>query len=134
MSNTYVARSVVNSKIFKIHLNFVYQPSSQPACLPAIRPGCARCRALEISHNKGDDGRFMKMLFRRRFTHCAMAIPFINHSPSLFFCIPLAPSKVTIVCYGFCLLRRTKTWLTHDIISYSGMMYVYLLSHSCFAM
>ena len=30
------------------------------------------------------------MLFRRRFTHCAMAIPFILLSPSLFFFIPLA--------------------------------------------
>ena len=23
---------------------------------PAVRPGCARCRAPEISHNKGNDG------------------------------------------------------------------------------
>ena len=34
-----------------------------PACLPAVRPGCARCRAPEISHGKGDGGGFMKMLF-----------------------------------------------------------------------
>ena len=26
-------------------------------------------------------------------------------------------SKVMIVCYGFCLLRHTKAWLAHDIIS-----------------
>ena len=25
--------------------------------------------------------------------------------------------KVTIACYGFCLLRHTKAWLAHDIIS-----------------
>ena len=50
------------------------------ACLPAVRPGCARCRAPELSHNKGNGGGFTKMLFRRRFTHCAMAIPFILHS------------------------------------------------------
>ena len=34
-------------------------------CLAAVRPGCARCRALEISHDKGNDSRFMKMLFQR---------------------------------------------------------------------
>ena len=60
------------------------------ACQPAVRPGCARCRAPEISHDKGNGGGFTKMLFRRRFTHCAMAIPFILLSPSLFFFIPLA--------------------------------------------
>ena len=65
--------------------------------------------------------------------------------------------KVTIACYGFCLLRHTKIWLARDIISYSGVMFshvlyyivnfeiialdkyvvfvlMYLLSHSCFAM
>ena len=62
----------------------------RPASLPAVRPGCARCRAPEISHDKGNGGGFTKMLFRRRFTHCAMAIPFILLSPSLFFFIPLA--------------------------------------------
>ena len=60
-----------------------------PACLPAVRPGCARCRAPEILHDKDNGGEFTKMLFRRRFTHCAMAISFILLSPSLFF-IPLA--------------------------------------------
>ena len=30
--------------------------------------------------NKGNGGGFTKMLYRRRFTHCAMAIPFILHS------------------------------------------------------
>ena len=57
-----------------------------PASLPAVRPGCARCRAPEISHDKGNGGGFTKMLFQRRFTHCAMAIPFIL----LPFFIPLA--------------------------------------------
>ena len=71
---------------FEIRLHFVSLPASQPA----VRPGCATCRAPEISHDKGNGGGFMKMLFRRRFTHCAMAIPFILLSPSLLFFIPLA--------------------------------------------
>ena len=78
-----IRQSVANSKFFEIHLNFVSQPASLPACLPAVRPGCARSRAPEISHNRGDDGGFTKMLFQRRFIHCAMAIP----SPPLFFFI-----------------------------------------------
>ena len=55
---------------FEIRLYFVSQPA--------------------VRHDKGNGGGFTKMLFRRRFTHCAMAIPFILLSPSLFFFIPLA--------------------------------------------
>ena len=36
--------------------------------------------------------------------------------------------KVTIACNGFCLLRHTKTWLAHDIISDSGMMFSRVLA------
>ena len=60
------------------------------------------------------------MLFRRRFTHCAMAIPFILLSFLVllysFSKVQISP-KVTIACNGFCLLRHTKTWLARDIIS-----------------
>ena len=44
---------------FKIRLHFVSLPASQLA----VRPGCARCKAPEISHDKGNDGGFTKMLF-----------------------------------------------------------------------
>ena len=67
-----IFRPTANFENFEIHLYFV--------CQPAVSPGCARCRAPEISHNKGIGGGFTKMLFPRRFTHCAMAIPFILHS------------------------------------------------------
>ena len=94
------------------------------ASLPAVRPGCARCRAPEISHNKGNGGGFTKILFRRRFTHCTMAIPFI-FIPFLVLYVFLSKvqisPKVTIACNGFCLLCQTKTWLARDIISYSGI-------------
>ena len=81
-AKTRIFQPTANFENFEIHLYFVSQP--------AVRPGCARCRAPEISHDKGNGGGFTKMLFRRRFTHCAMAIPFILLSPSLFFFIPLA--------------------------------------------
>ena len=80
-ANTQFFQPTANFKNFKIYLYFV--------CQPAVRPGCTMCRAPEISHDKGKGGRFTKMLFQRRFTHCAMMIPFILLSPSLFF-IPLA--------------------------------------------
>ena len=82
-AKTRIFQPKANFENFEIRLYFVSQP--------AVRPGCgARCRAPQISHDKGNGGKFTKMLFRRRFTHCAMAIPFILLSPSLFFFIPLA--------------------------------------------
>ena len=80
-AKTRIFQPTANFEIFEIYLYFV--------CLPAVRPVCARCRAPEISHDKGNGGKFTKMLFRRRFTHCVMTIPFILLSPSLFFFIPL---------------------------------------------
>ena len=94
-AKTQIFQPTANFEIFNICLDFVCQPACLPASLPAIRPGCARCRAPEISHDKGNGGRFTKMLFRRRFTHCTMAIPFILLSPSLSFFIPLAGVNLT---------------------------------------
>ena len=88
-AKTRIFQPTANFEIFKIYLYFVCLPACLPASLPAVRPGCARCRAPEISHDKGNGGGFTKMLFRRRFTHCAMTIPFILLSLSLFFFIPL---------------------------------------------
>ena len=48
-----------NFENFKIYLYFVCLPAS----LPAVTPGCTWCRAPEISHDKGNGGRFTKMLF-----------------------------------------------------------------------
>ena len=50
-----IFRPTANFENFEIHLYFV--------CLPAVRPGCARCRAPEISHSKGNGGAFTKILF-----------------------------------------------------------------------
>ena len=59
-----------------------------------------------------------------------MAIPFILHTipcssiSSSFSKVRISP-KVTIACYGFCLLCHTKNWLARDIISF----HVYTLLH-----
>ena len=74
-AKTRIFQPTANFEIFEIYLYFISLPACQPASLPAVRPGCARCRAPEISHDKGNGGGFTKMLFRRPFTHCAMTIP-----------------------------------------------------------
>ena len=60
-AKTRIFQPIANFENFKIYLYFVCQPAS----LPAVRPGCARCRAPEILHDKGNGGGSTKMLFRR---------------------------------------------------------------------
>ena len=57
-AKTRILQPTANFEIFEIYLYFV----CLPACLPAVRPGCARCRAPEISHDKGNGGGFTKIL------------------------------------------------------------------------
>ena len=115
-AKTGIFQPTANFENFKIRLYFV--------SLPAVRPSCARCRAPEISHDKGNGGGFTKMLFRRRFTHCAMAIPFILLSPSLFFFIPLARCESHLrrcqqpvtACYGVNLIFEGDDSLLHLLL------------------
>ena len=58
-AKTQIFQPADNFENFKIRLYFVSQPASQPA----LRPGCTRCRAPEILHDKGNGGGFTKMLF-----------------------------------------------------------------------
>ena len=53
-------------------------------------------------------------------------IPFLV--PYIFLSKVRISPKVTIACNGFCLLRYTKTWLAHDIISCSGTMFSRVLA------
>ena len=62
-AKTQILQPTANFENFEIRL--FRQPACQPASLPAVRPGCARCRVPEISHDKGNGGGFTKMLFRR---------------------------------------------------------------------
>ena len=82
-AKTQIFQPTANFENFEIYLYFVCLPASLSA-LPAVRPGCARCRAPEISHDKGNGSGFT--LFRRQFTRDS----FILLSPSLYFFIPLA--------------------------------------------
>ena len=53
------------TRVFQPLANFENFKIFSSACQPAVRPGCAKCRAPEISHDKGNGGGFTKMLFRR---------------------------------------------------------------------
>ena len=73
----------------------------------ATLPYCARCRGPEISYDKGNIGGLTKLHVVPKTIACfSMAISVIF-------------SKVTIACYGFCLLRHTnKPARIRDIFSY----------------
>ena len=73
--------------------------------------------ATEISDSQDNGGRFTNLLFELTFVHCAMVIPFILHSPPLFFCISLhmvrnSPMKVPISSQPLFMTSR-KTLLAY---------------------
>ena len=112
--------------------------STKYRCLPTVRPGCARYRAPEISHNKGDGNGIYENVAPKTIYP---TIPFILHSPSLFFFIPLTKceshlQKVTIACYVFLLNTLYKTWLTCDIITVHDVLCVlyYIVSFKIIAL
>ena len=81
-AKTRIFQPTANFENFEIRLYFVSLPASQPAVRPdALSVGLQKFHMIKV---------MAADLFRRRFTHCAMAIPFILLSPSLFFFIPLA--------------------------------------------
>ena len=100
--------------------------ASQPACLSAVRPSCARYRAPEISHNKGNGSGFTKCYSEDDLPTAPWRFP-LSFIPFLVLYIFLSKvrisPKVTIACNGLCLLCHTKTWLARDIISYSGTVF-----------
>ena len=76
------------SQVFRPTANFESSVFRLLACLPApVRPGCARCRTPEISHNKDNGRGFLKNVVPK-------TIYPLRHGdslyPSLFFYIPLA--------------------------------------------
>ena len=65
-AKTRIFQPTAKFEYFKIYLYFV--------CLPAVRPGCTRCRAPEISHDKGNGSGFTKMLLRRHLTTAPLVV------------------------------------------------------------
>ena len=53
-AKTRIFQPIANFENFEIYLYFI--------CQPACRNSCARCRAPEISHEKGNGGGFTKRI------------------------------------------------------------------------
>ena len=89
----------------QIHLYFVCH-------LPAIRLGSATCTGLIFLTNNVIGDYNTNLLFRKRFIHCAMMIPFILHWPSLLFCNSRKKVSITPGLYfpNYCV-----TYLSRDI-------------------
>ena len=107
-----IFRCTVIFKNFQIHLYFVCH---LPACLPAIRPGSATCTG-PIFLTKNVIGFYnMNLLFRKRFIHCAMVIPFMLHWPSLFFSKVSNSQKKVLITSGLHFPNYCITYSPHDI-------------------
>ena len=88
---------------FRIHLYFVCH-------LPAVRPGSATC-AGPIFLTKNDQYE----LFRKRFIHCTLMIPFILHWLSLFFSKVSNSRKKVLITPGLYFPNYCVTYLPCDI-------------------
>ena len=109
-----IFRCTVIVKNFQIHLYFVcHLPST--TCLPAVRPGSATCMG-PIFLTKNVIGIYnTNPLFRKRFIHCALMIPFILHWPSLFFFKVSNSRKKVLITPGLYFPNYCVTYLPRDI-------------------
>ena len=109
-----IFRCTVIVKNFQIHLYFIYHLPSA-TCLPAVRPGCVMCTA-PIFLTKNVIGVYnTNLLFRKRFIHCALMIPFILHWPSLFFSKVSNSRKKVLIIPGLYFPNYCVTYLPSDI-------------------
>ena len=95
-------------KNFQIYLYFVWLPS-------AIKPGSTTCTG-PIFLTKNVIGVYnVNPLFRNKFIHCGMVIPFILHWPSLFFSKVSNLQKKLLITLGFYFPNYCVTYLPRDI-------------------
>ena len=95
-------------KKFQIHLYFVCH-------LPVVRAGSATCTR-PIFLTKNVIGVYnTNLLFRKRFIHCAMMIPFILNWPSLFFSKVSNSRKKVLITPGLYFPNYCVAYLPRDI-------------------
>ena len=88
---------------------------SSATCLPAVRPGSATCTG-PIFLIKNVIGVYnTNPLFRKRFIHCALMIPFILHWPSLFFSKVSNSWKKVLITPGLYFPNYCVVYLPRDI-------------------
>ena len=104
-----IFRCTVIVKNFQIHLYFVCHLP------PAVRPGSAMC-AGPIFLTKNVIGVYnTNPLFRTRFIHCALMIPFILQWPSLLFSKVSNSRKKVLITPGLYFPNYCVTYLPRDI-------------------
>ena len=95
-------------KNFQIHMCFVCH-------LPAVRPSSAMCMG-PIFLTKNVIGIYStNPLFRKRFIHCVLVIPFIFHWPSLFFSKVSNSRKKVLITPGLYFPNYCVMYLPRDI-------------------
>ena len=108
-----IFRCTVIFKKFQIHLYFVCHLPA--ACLPAIRPGSAMLTG-PIFLTKNVIGVYnTNLLFRKRFIHCTLVIPFMLHWPSLFFSKVSNSQKKVLITSGLYFPNYCVTYSPRDI-------------------
>ena len=110
-----IFRCTVIVKNFQIHLYFVSHLPPAICHLPAVRPASAMCTG-PIFLTKNVIGVYnTNPLFRKRFIHCALMIPFILHWPSLFFSKVSNLRKKVLITPGLYFPNYCITYLPRDI-------------------
>ena len=95
-----IFQPTANFENFEIHLYFV--------CQPVVRPGYAKCRGPEISHNKGNNENVVpKTIYPLRHGNS-----FYPSFPSLFFYISLArceslPKVTPVTAYAYYVTQKS---------------------------
>ena len=94
---------------------FKFTCISSATCLLAVRPGSATCTG-PIFLTKNVIGVYnMNLLFRKRFIHCALVIPFMLHWPSLFFSKVSNSRKKVLITPGLYFPKYCITYSPRDI-------------------
>ena len=110
-----IFRCTVIVKNLQIHLYFVCHLPPAICHLPAVRPGSTMCMG-PIFLTKNVIGVYnTNPLFRKRFIHCALMIPFILHWPSLFFSKVSNLRKKVLITPGLYFPNYCVTYLPRDI-------------------
>ena len=105
---TRIFQCTVIFKNLQIHLYFICH-------LPAIRPSSATCMG-PIFLTKNVIGVYnMNPLFRKRFIHCALVIPFILHWLSLFFSKVSISRKKVLITPGLDFPNYCIMYLPRDV-------------------
>ena len=104
-----IIRCTLIVKNFQIHM------FSSGCHLPAVRPGSATCMG-PIFLTKNVIGIYnTNPLFRKRFIHCALVIPFILHWSSLFFSKVSNSRKKVLITPGLYFPNYCIMYLPRDI-------------------